>query len=108
MILAANGRDGYYFGAPTSGVHGGLYPGESEAVLTFAYPDGSPDEVVWMRETVQGVVVDRCANEGRRQPSVADMMPALFALWGVQALWGSQALWSLQALWGIHTEEEKR
>jgi hypothetical protein len=80
LILAANGREGYYFGAPTTGVHGGLYPGDSEAVLTFAYPDGSTDEIAWLRETVTGVIADRCASEGCREPSVADMAPVVLAL----------------------------
>jgi hypothetical protein len=80
LILAANCREGYYFGGSLTGMHGGLYPGESEVVLTFAYPNSSPDEVAWLRETVTGVVADRCANEGNREPSVADMMPAVLAL----------------------------
>jgi len=83
LILAANGREGYYFGAPTTGVHGGLYPGDSEAVLTFAYPGGSSDEIAWLRETAAGVVADRCANEGGRAPSVADMAPVALALLGL-------------------------
>jgi hypothetical protein len=78
--LVANGREGYYFGAPMTGVHGGLYPGESEVVLTFAYPGGSRDEIVWLRETVAGVIDDRCVNEAHREPSVADMVPAVLAL----------------------------
>ena len=82
LILVANGRAGYYFGAPTTGVHGGLYPEESEVVLTFAYPGGSPDEIAWLREMVSGVVADACANEGGREPSVADMMPAALAVLG--------------------------
>jgi len=83
LILVAAGREGYYFGAPTTGVHGGLYPEESEVVLTFAYPSGSPDDVAWLRETVAGVVADRCANEGGREPSVADMVPAALTLLGI-------------------------
>jgi len=83
LILAANGREGYYFGAPMTGVHGGLYPEESEVVLTFAYPGGSPDEIAWLRETVTGVLADRRANEGGREPSVADMLPAALTLLGV-------------------------
>ena len=83
LILVANGREGYYFGAPTTGVHGGLYPEESEVVLTFACPGGSPDEIGWLRETVTGVVTDRCANEGGREPSVADMVPVALALLGL-------------------------
>jgi hypothetical protein len=82
LILVANGREGYYFGAPTTGVHGGLYPEESEVVLTFAYPGGSPDEIGRLRETVTGVVTDRCANEGGREPSVADMAPVALVLLG--------------------------
>ncbi len=82
IILLANGREGFYFGAPTMGVHGGLYPGDSEAVLTFAYPVGTPDEILWLRETVTGVIADRCADEGDREPSVADMVPAALALLG--------------------------
>ena len=84
LILAANGRAGYYFGAPTTGVHGGLYPEESEVVLTFAYPGGSPGEIAWLRETASGVVADACANEGHREPSVADMVPVALALVGCQ------------------------
>jgi hypothetical protein len=82
LILVANGRDGYYFGGPTTGVHGGLLPGESEAVLTFAFPDGSSDGIARLRETVTGVVAGRCAVEGNREPSVADMTPAALALMG--------------------------
>jgi hypothetical protein len=82
LILAANGQEGFYFGGPTTGTHGGLLPGESEAVLTFAYPGGSPNDIAWLQETVTGVVADRCASEGNRQPSVADMVPAVSALMG--------------------------
>ena len=51
-------------------------------MLTLALPGGGPDELAWLRETVDGVVSDRCANEGNRQPSVADMVPAALALLG--------------------------
>jgi hypothetical protein len=78
LILIA--KEGFYFSTPMLGMHGGLCRGQSEVVLTFAWPDASVDEVAWLRETVEGVVGDRCANEGNRQPSVADMMPAALAL----------------------------
>lgn len=80
LILIANGREGFYFGAPTRGVHGGLLRGESEAVLTFAYPAGDKAEIAWLRETVASVIARRCADEGGRAPSVADMTPAVLAL----------------------------
>ena len=85
LILVANGREGFYFSSPMTGMHGGLYRGESEVVLTFAYPDGSPDDVAWLRETVGDVVADRCADEGNREPSVADMVPAALALLGLHS-----------------------
>jgi len=80
LILVANGKEGYYFAPPMRGMHGGLLRGESEVALTFACPAAAPDDVAWLRETVAGVVADRCANEGARQPSVADMLPAALAL----------------------------
>jgi hypothetical protein len=71
-----------------TGMHGGLLRGESETVLTFAYPVGQIGnlscEIAWLRETVAGVVADRCADEGNRQPSVADMLPVVSALMGWQ------------------------
>jgi hypothetical protein len=63
-------------------MHGGLLPGESESVLTFARPGAGDGAVERLRETVGGVVADRCAGEGGRQPSVADMLPVLAALFG--------------------------
>jgi hypothetical protein len=80
LILVA--REGFYFATPMAGMHGGLLRGESETVLTFARPDASPGEVAWLRETVTGVVADRCASQGHREPSVADMVPAVSALMG--------------------------
>jgi hypothetical protein len=82
LILVANGREGFYFGAPMAGTHGGLLPGESEVVLTFCQPGGSPGRVARLRETVGGVVADRCANEGGREPGVADVVPAVQAVMG--------------------------
>ena len=84
LLLVARGRDGYYFGGPTRGVHGGLLPGESDPVLTFAMPDGDPSRTMWMRETVLGAISDRTASESNRQPSIADMVPALLRLLGDQ------------------------
>jgi hypothetical protein len=52
-------------------------------VLTFALLDGLSDEIAWLRETVSGIVADRCTNEGGREPSVADLVPAVLALLGL-------------------------
>lgn len=82
LILVAKGREGYYFGGPTRGVHGGLLRGESDPVLTFGYPSGDDWSAEWLREVVTGVIEDRCANEGHRRASVADMVPAALAVLG--------------------------
>jgi hypothetical protein len=82
LILLA--KEGFYFSTPMVGMHGGLCRGQSEVVLTFAQPGASADEVAWLKETVEGTVADRCANEGHRQPSVADLVPAALALMGWQ------------------------
>jgi hypothetical protein len=82
LILAARAEEGYYFGKPgLKGVHGSLHRGDSAAVLTFALPSGSSAEVDWLHEGVDRVIGDRCAAEGDRQPSIADMAPVLRALW---------------------------
>jgi hypothetical protein len=83
LILAANGRDGFCFGGPIKGVHGSLYTEDSEAVLTFAHPDGDAEDVRTLRDLAGGMIGDRCASEGNRQPSIADMAPVLRVLWDV-------------------------
>ncbi len=82
LLLIARGREGYYFGAPMRGVHGGLLAGESEAVLTFGYPGGDPASIAWLRDVIGGVVETRCTAEGNRRAGVADMVPAALAVLG--------------------------
>ena len=80
LLLVAKGREGYYFGGPTRGVHGGLLPGESDPVLTFGYPGGDAESTTWLRETVNGVIADRSGNENNRNASIVDMVPVVLAL----------------------------
>lgn len=81
ILLAANGREGFCFGGPLKGVHGSLYRGDSEAVLTFAYPGGDAASVAALREQATDVVASRCASDHNRQPSIADMAEVLRSLW---------------------------
>ncbi len=80
LVLAANAREGFYFGGALRGVHGSLWPGDSEVVLTFACPGGTAADVASLRQRIEGMVESRCAAEGGRQPSVADMTPIILAL----------------------------
>ncbi|MGF1507384.1 MAG: alkaline phosphatase family protein [Chloroflexi bacterium] len=71
MILCARAAEGVYFGADgLRGVHGSLHKGDSEAVMGFALPGSDHVE---LGEQVRALVKARCADEGDRQPSIADM-----------------------------------
>jgi len=82
LLLIARGRDGYYFGGPQRGVHGGLLAGESEPVLVLAYPGGNGESITHLHQTFERALRERCAAEGGRQPSVADMVPLVESLLG--------------------------
>lgn len=82
LILAAKAGEGYYFGAPgLRGVHGSLQASDSMAVLVFALPSASPQEMAVLSTEIDRLVTDRCAQEGGRMPSVADMAYVLRAIW---------------------------
>jgi len=82
LMLVSDYDCHYYFGGPLRGVHGGLHPEDSEAVLSLGWPTASAQQAAAWRETALGVVADRCRAEGGRLPSVVDMVPALRALMG--------------------------
>lgn len=82
VLLAANAASGFYFGAPVSGTHGGLHPDESEAVLSFGWPSGSPAQIAALRLAVERTVSQRCQAAGNRRPSVMDLTPAIMAALG--------------------------
>jgi hypothetical protein len=77
LILIAKGKQGFYFGSPTKGVHGGLLPGESDPVLTFALPNADLNQLNEMREIIQGTITAKTINENNRKPSIVDMVPAI-------------------------------
>lgn len=70
VLLLANIPQGYYFGLPMPGVHGGLHPDESLAVLSFGFPTSQPIA----RKKLQRLV--RAQVAGRRA-TLADMLPIL-------------------------------
>lgn len=80
LILIAKGKEGFYFGAPTKGVHGGLLPGESDPILTFAVPDADISRIEQMRDIVSNTIKDCVAADNNRLPSIADMVPVLHNL----------------------------
>ncbi len=77
ILLLADEAAGYHFGPPHRGMHGGLDAETSWAGLAVAWPQA--DSAAWqaLRQRWQDTVRHRCAHEGGRLPTVADLVPAL-------------------------------
>jgi hypothetical protein len=82
LLLVSNYKDGFYFGGPTLGVHGGLHPQDSLAVASLGWPGATHEQRRFLCETVQGLVYDRRSAEKRSRASLADVSPALVQLMG--------------------------
>jgi len=80
LVLISNYREGYYFGAPITGVHGGLHPGDSGAALAFGFPGAGEVAGDQMRIAALSAIETRCQAEGGRQPSTADLLTGLLAV----------------------------
>ncbi len=82
LLLCARSGDGFYFGAPgLKGVHGSLSQADSATVLSFAMPGITRDETLSLIDEVEGLIDERCRQEGGRQPSIVDMAYVLRGLW---------------------------
>lgn len=82
LLLISNYLGGFYFGAPLTGVHGGLHPGDSGATLAYGWPDTGQVAAEQKRIAVLEAIATRCQAEGGRQPSTADMLTGLLAILG--------------------------
>jgi hypothetical protein len=82
LLLFSNYADGFYFGGPTVGVHGGLHPQESLAVASLGWLGASNQD--WQRLISFSVDVpqERRTAEGRERSSLADLLPILTSLMG--------------------------
>lgn len=80
LLLISNYADGFYFGGPMAGVHGGLHPEDSAATLALGWP-GVP-EGDWLKVGADFItaIQDRCQREGERQPATADLVTGLLAV----------------------------
>jgi hypothetical protein len=79
-LLISNYAGGFYFGAPVTGIHGGLHPGESGATMVYGWPGAGESEAERLRIAVDGAIQKRCHAEGGRQPSTADLLTGLLAI----------------------------
>lgn len=82
LLLVSNYVDGYYFGAPASGMHGGLHPGDSKAVLSLSWVRASRRQMDHLRAVASGVVADRRLSEGRDFASLSDLFAVLVEVLG--------------------------
>lgn len=80
LLLISNYADGFYFGAPITGIHGGLHPEDSRAVLAYGFPAVDESSAGAMRNTITDAIYTRCTAEGGRQPSTTDMLTGLFSI----------------------------
>ncbi len=81
LLLIANDSAGFYFGAPIPGIHGGLHPGESLAVLSLNWVGASHKHTTHLRQVISETIEERCKEENRLA-SLADLLPILNKLWG--------------------------
>jgi hypothetical protein len=82
LILGTKAGEGVYFGAEgLKGVHGSLHHGDSQAVLSFGVPSLTANDGHGFANDVYRVISQRCATEGGREPSIADMALVLRTLW---------------------------
>lgn len=80
LLLISNYPAGYYFGAPMSGVHGGLHPEDSGALLACGWPAATGEDWRAARRAFRDAITRRCALEGGRQPSTTDMVTGIQAV----------------------------
>jgi hypothetical protein len=80
IVLLSNLSDGYYFGSPLEGVHGGLHPEDSRASLALGWPAAS--QAAWEQASAAfaHAIQQRCKAEGGRQPATADLLTGLKAI----------------------------
>ncbi len=81
LVLVSNYAAGFYFGGPTTGVHGGLHPQDSLAVASLGWVGAAPDQRKWLDEVTRSVINERRAAEDRQFASLADLVPVLEQLY---------------------------
>jgi hypothetical protein len=80
LLLVSNYAEGFYFGGPTVGVHGGLHPEDSLAVASLGWVGASPQQLEWLAALANEVSQERRAAENRSHASLADLLPLLARL----------------------------
>lgn len=77
LLLISNLPVGFYFATAVSGVHGGLHPDDSASTLAFGWPSAGQADWEAAEASIAAAIQARCAAEGGRQPSTADLLTGL-------------------------------
>jgi hypothetical protein len=85
VLLLANASQGYSFTLlPYKGMHGGLHPEDSNAVLAYGWPSAPAEQANALWAEVREAIAARCAAEGQRKVSNVDVAFGVRKLMG----WG--------------------
>jgi hypothetical protein len=82
VLLVSNYSEGFYFGGPTLGVHGGLHPDDSQAVASFGWMGAAPQQWSILREVVEASKNGLPEAEGRSRSNLIDVLPILTRVMG--------------------------
>jgi hypothetical protein len=83
LLLFTNYEQGYHFSLlPYHGMHGGLHPEDSFAVLAYGLPGGTPEQVEHLRRTLTAGLHDRCYAEQQREIGTLDIVHGIRTLMG--------------------------
>lgn len=80
IVLLANGEQGFYFGAPYRGQHGGLLRGESECTFAIGAPSLSREAWASLETALAASLHDQRRSDDRDYNTLADIAPVLVSL----------------------------
>jgi hypothetical protein len=80
LLLMSNYDERYYFGNEISGLHGGLHPEDSHALLAYGWPAASATEWQSSKSAITTAIQSRCQAENGRHASIVDMLTGVEAL----------------------------
>ena len=80
LILISNYDEQYYFGGELTGMHGGIHPDDSNAVLAYGWFGGSIEQWNNAKDRIEQAINDRCAAENGRHPNLVDMLTGVKAV----------------------------
>lgn len=77
ILLLSNYSNGFYFGGPTVGVHGGLHPDDSLAVASLGWVGATGEQFEQLEKMARSICQKRQLAEGRERASLADIAAVL-------------------------------